>query len=340
MVVFNGTPGNDSFVGTPGNDTLSGGTGGNDTLNGVGGNDRISGNQGLDRLLGGSGSDALFGGQGSDGLFGGMGNDLMFGDRDLDFLAGDAGLDTVIGGSGPDVFFQINGDNTDFNAAEGDQEVHNTAGFSAGNSIGAETTLSNTAKESPSIVELKREGDDLVITISGETDYFNRRQGAAESINDPYAVLNSIAFVDDDTYSSLLEIGDSVPSEFENQPVSDSLVSTPGSDFSSDIAGAEAFLTQYIEELEASGADEGLIDDVKESLSNVQEYIEDELTRQQEPADLSLLPEQVFLIEEGTTIPTEFQAEMAGSEVLPLPEGFFEEFFTPIDLESMFPGLL
>jgi hypothetical protein len=344
MAIFNGTPGNDFFVGTSSADTLTG-FGGNDTLNGAGGNDRILGNQGVDRLLGGSGSDNVFGGQNADRIFGGMGNDVLRGDNGSDFLSRDGGIDTLFGGSGPDAFFNSLGDSTpDFNPAEGDIKIGPMSRFSVGNSIDFETSFSDIAEESPSIAELKREGYDLVITISGEEDYFARYRGAGEEINDPYLFLNSIKFIDSDQYSSLLNIGDSVDSdissEFEDEPVLDSSESTPPLDLLSGLTADEAFLTQYIEELEASGADEEVIEDVKDSLLNVQGDIEDELIRQQEPADILLLPEQVFLIEEGTTIPTEFQDKVMGSEVLALPEGFFEEFFTPIDIESLFPGLL
>ncbi|MGB3405047.1 MAG: calcium-binding protein [Microcoleaceae cyanobacterium] len=321
---------------------------GNDTVFGFGGNDTLVGNQGIDRLLGGPGNDRLYGGRGPDnpsgggGVFGGSGNDTLFGDTADDFLSGDNGIDSLIGGQGADTFFGIAGDQTDLDAGEGDVEIPGMAAFSGGNSLNSETSLFDTAEESPAFAELRREGYDLLINISGEQEFSSRRTNAAIDIGDPYAVLGSIKFLNDEDLSYLLNISES--GEAEAPPNNEQSISS--APFIDPLGGRPAdveSLTQYLEELETSGADQEQIEYVRDTLLETQR-VEAELARIDEKiaartveADFSLLPEQVILIEEGTFIPAEFQPKIMGmgigSEVLTLPEGYFEEFFTPTDFE-------
>lgn len=332
MATINGNSGNNSLVGTSSADQMFG-FGGNDSLFGVGGNDLVYGNQGSDDLFGGSGSDKLYGGQNNDELFGGTGNDFLYGDSGNDILRGDAGFDQLFGGRGADTFVGASGSSdfpADFNSAEGDRLAVDSARSSGGNFTSSAMSFSDTAEETPFILEFQQAGEDLLIGISGSE--IMRLPGLGEEINDPSEILDSIIFIDFDE--------DSYPfdplTNFNDEQVSDS--SEP-IDALSSLREGEANLIQYIEELEAEGASTEEIEGVKSALSEVQGHIADELARREagEP-DIFLIPEtppiekQIFFVEEGTVIPTEFQAEMMGSEVFTVPEGFF----TPVEYESSF----
>ncbi|MGB3533028.1 MAG: calcium-binding protein [Microcoleaceae cyanobacterium] len=364
MVTYVGTPGNDFYVGTPSADQIFG-VGGNDALDGSGGNDTINGNQGADRVFGNFGSDVLYGGQNNDTVAGGNQNDRLFGDNGNDILDGGNGIDTITGGSGADLFvvnFNQGPDvNRNFNSAEGDF-------FSFQSSrTGYNSNFMNTSdtKETPLILEFKQEGEDLLIGISESEDYLVRLVGLGDEINNPSELLDSIYFSysEPDSYlfdSSSIEEADTYvdhsymtaeESEILNQQLLDQLdLSIDPLDPLYSLRVSEATLIQGIEQLEAGGSladlgwlgeGEATADDLRGALADVQGYITDELTLQEAAAaeaDRLLLPEmplvekQIFFVEEGTTIPTEFQNEMMGSEVLTLPEGFF----TPVDLESLF----
>ncbi len=332
MATINGNSGNNSLVGTSSADQMFG-FGGNDSLFGVGGNDLVYGNQGNDDLFGNSGFDILYGGQNNDELFGGTDNDTLYGDSGNDFLRGDSGFDKLYGGTGADTFVAVPGQadlNVDFNSSQGDKIGLDSARFSGGNSTNSEMSFSDTAEETPFILEFKQEGEDLLIGISGLEAA--RLGGLGEEINNPSQILDSIIFIDIDE--------DSYPfdplTNFNDEQVSDSSEPT---DILSSLREGEAGLIQYIEELEAEGASTEEVEGVKSALSELQEDIADELTRgQAAESDSLLLPEtpqieqQIFFVEEGTVIPTAFQAEMMGSEVFTLPEGFF----TPVEYDSLF----
>ncbi|MGB3535663.1 MAG: hypothetical protein WBA13_19370 [Microcoleaceae cyanobacterium] len=256
-------------------------------------------------------ADQLSGFGDSNSLFGVGGHDLVSEHKGNDDLFGNTGSDINIVGDG--------------------------LGFSVGNSIDFETSLSDTIEESPYIVEFRREGADLLIDISGEQEYSARITGAAHEISDPYATLDSMKFLSDEDFSYLLNYSDNAEAEL--------LANTDNSAPFIDPLGGRAAdvdsLTQYLEELETSGADQEQIEYVEDTLLQTQSaeeelaQIEQQIALRTSEEYLASLPEQVILIEEGTFIPAEFQQEImgVGSEVVTLPEGFFEEFFTPIEFD-------
>ncbi|ESQ89092.1 hypothetical protein ABAC460_13565 [Asticcacaulis sp. AC460] len=101
-MLYNGTPGNDSFAGGSDNDTANG-NGGNDTLTGGVGNDVITGDDGNDSLAGEWGNDTLTGGDGLDTLDGGFGDDALSDSAGGSVMNGGDGFDSLTGGSGADV---------------------------------------------------------------------------------------------------------------------------------------------------------------------------------------------------------------------------------------------
>jgi len=134
MLIFTGTPKNDTLLGGSGNDSLYGlegddylhGGDGNDLLDGGDGNDTLSkylttgdgvfwGGAGSDKIWGGEGNDQIDGGEGddtwlegyagNDSIQGGSGNDELFGDGGNDTLDGGAGADEMYGGEGNDTYF-------------------------------------------------------------------------------------------------------------------------------------------------------------------------------------------------------------------------------------------
>jgi Ca2+-binding RTX toxin-like protein len=145
--MIRGDAGSDTLYGRAGDDTLEGGAGadtlhggsGNDTLDGGDGNDRLNGDDGADTLLGRDGNDRLDGGEGDDRLDGGAGNDI---------LEGGKGSDTYVFGvgSGKDTIWNTDHDDV------GKVDTLELAGLHAAD------------------VEMRRESDDLVITIHGTTD--------------------------------------------------------------------------------------------------------------------------------------------------------------------------
>ena len=132
--VFNGTNGNDYFVGDFGNDIIRGN----------GGQDYLVGNDGNDLIEGGAGNDDLSGGQGNDTLNGGSGND---------YIVDSNGSDTFVfeRGSGSDSIYNYNSNRQ--TTTDGQSDV-----IQLGTGI------------SVSDVSLKRQGNDLVLSINGTTD--------------------------------------------------------------------------------------------------------------------------------------------------------------------------
>ncbi|MFH0823160.1 MAG: calcium-binding protein, partial [Pseudomonadota bacterium] len=124
------------------------GTPGDDLLIGYATADTLAGYAGRDRLFGMDGADTLLGGDHADELYGGPGQDLLDGGPDSDLLMGGLGDDAYRfgGGSGNDIIME-----DDTTPGNTDAVVLN-AGIAAAD------------------VALKRELDDLVISISGTTD--------------------------------------------------------------------------------------------------------------------------------------------------------------------------
>jgi Ca2+-binding RTX toxin-like protein len=116
------------FVGTPGNDTWTGydaaadtyhGLAGDDVAYGLGGDDELHGEAGDDTLDGGDGGDRLLGYDGNDVLHGGGGDDVLYaggqynGGSDygtINRLYGDDGADVLIASDGQDFLYGGAGD--------------------------------------------------------------------------------------------------------------------------------------------------------------------------------------------------------------------------------------
>ncbi|MDO8414883.1 MAG: calcium-binding protein [Agitococcus sp.] len=132
--VFNGTNANDYYEGDFGNDIIRGN----------GGQDYLVGNDGNDLIEGGAGNDNLSGGQGNDSLNGGSGND---------YIVDSDGSDTFVfeRGSGSDSIYNYNSNRQ--TTTDGQSDV-----IQLGTGI------------SVSDVSLKRQGNDLVLSINGTTD--------------------------------------------------------------------------------------------------------------------------------------------------------------------------
>ncbi|MEN6328442.1 MAG: calcium-binding protein [Syntrophomonas sp.] len=116
-----------------------------DTLAGAGGNDTLWGGNGKDTLTGGDGADSLYGEAGEDSLDGGAGNDQ---------LEGFYGNDTYIFGRGygQDVFY-------DYDSAAGNIDK-----------------ILMAADIAPSDIEIKRDGNNLVLAVIGTADKITVRE--------------------------------------------------------------------------------------------------------------------------------------------------------------------
>lgn len=155
---LNGESGNDTLVGSGGDDTLLGGDG-DDVLDGdqAGLAESLHGDDYLD---GGAGNDILIGNGGSDVLLGGDGNDVLYGEADDtpdgahgdNLLDGGAGDDYLIGGQGNDIYF--------FGRGYGRDTIIESGG----------TDLIKMTDLLPEDVRVRREGNDLFISILGADD--------------------------------------------------------------------------------------------------------------------------------------------------------------------------
>ncbi|NER07035.1 MAG: calcium-binding protein [Okeania sp. SIO3C4] len=337
MGLIDGTSGNDFLTGTPFADEMYG-FDGLDTLEGNAGSDFLSGGRQRDRLLGGSSADEIYGGKGPDRLFGGSGFDTLSGDRGNDTLEGNTGTDIFFGGSGADLFLTIPGENDsvrDFNGSEGDV-------IDEANSFSSSILSTSTVSEEPSMpffVELKQQGNDLLVRNSLFEGYSVTLTGNGEYINDPIPLLSSINFITDPLLANSVKSfqAEEDASEAETHSEIDPLTR---------LREAEANLIEVIEHVENGGLPSELgvlgpgadivtaeqTEQRQAALSEIQGYISDELARQEEAAlaDNFLLPEvlepgkQVFVIEEGTSIPLDIQQEMMGGEILFVPSGYFD----------------
>jgi Ca2+-binding RTX toxin-like protein len=169
-----GGAGGEGLNGYDGLDIMTG-NGGNDNINGYGGNDSLDGGQGADNLQAGTGNDTLLGGQGNDSLYGGDGNDTLNAGLGDDYLSGDEGADTYAFGigSGQDTIY-------DYQAAAAADRVVFGAGITAAN------------------LKFNREGNDLVISINGNTMDSLRIQYQYSGAN---YILNTLQFSDASTLS-------------------------------------------------------------------------------------------------------------------------------------------
>lgn len=150
----NGGSGDDRMSGKSGDDVLSGGSG-NDRLTGGSGDDVLNGGSGNDVLDGGAGDDVLNGGSGDDALKGGSGDDILNGGSGNDILHGGLGDDILIGGSGDDIF-----------VFGGDDRISD---FSIGDDRIDLRELGITANTFSSKVMVTASGDDMLLTILGDT---------------------------------------------------------------------------------------------------------------------------------------------------------------------------
>jgi len=137
----------DILYGGPGQDIISGG----------GGNDRIFGRENNDTLDGGTGNDFLEGDSGADTLRGGDGGDRLSGGAGADILDGGTGNDTLDGGTGADTYLFGRGSGQDMV-----MDRDSTAGNLDTVRLAEDITSSDVA--------LRRNGDNLELTIHGTTD--------------------------------------------------------------------------------------------------------------------------------------------------------------------------
>jgi Ca2+-binding RTX toxin-like protein len=137
--VIDGTAAGEQLVGSSGKDLIKG-LAGDDELFGMGGNDTLQGGDGDDYLAGGNGGGTA---SGDDRLEGGAGADTLSGEEGVNTLIGGAGNDSYVYGGGQDTIDNIGGgyDGVFFN-----------------DSITAED------------MTFARDGDDLVITVGGNTN--------------------------------------------------------------------------------------------------------------------------------------------------------------------------
>lgn len=137
--VIEGTAAGEQLVGNSGKDLIKG-LAGDDQLFGMGGNDTLQGGDSDDYLAGGNGSGT---GSGDDRLEGGAGADT---------LSGEDGANTLIGGAGNDSYVYGGGQDTIDNTEGGYDGVFFNDGITAEN------------------LAFTRDGDDLVITVGGNTN--------------------------------------------------------------------------------------------------------------------------------------------------------------------------
>ena len=145
--LVNGSSWDQIIEGTAAGETMVGGSG-KDLIKGLGGDDQLFGMAGDDNLQGGDGADYLGGGDGSGT---GSGADRLEGGAGDDTLSGEDGANVLIGGTGNDDYIHGSGQDT----------IDNTGGGSDGVFFAAGIVASNLA--------FTREGDDLVITVSGSS---------------------------------------------------------------------------------------------------------------------------------------------------------------------------
>ncbi|NJK39837.1 MAG: calcium-binding protein [Oscillatoriales cyanobacterium RM2_1_1] len=328
MALIQGTPGNDFRVGTPFPDQIFG-LQGNDSLDGTNANDVISGNTENDFVFGNAGPDILYGGQGNDNVDGGDGVDTLFGDTGADTVRGGRGQDLISGGSGSDLFILGGGVSNadtalDFNQVEGDTFAIEQLSAMGESSFDSGFLSTSSSDDIPYFLKLKQVGEDLLVGDSYSEDYMANLLGLGDLINDPLQLLSSMQIIPARS-ADYLEV------EIDSQ-VSDPLTNFESYDPSQMLLDAEANLIQEIENLKAKGGDLLLLEGLEAALDELQGHTNGDVFEQAQPIDElfiydSQLPgKTVFLVEQGTFIAPEFQAQMAGSEIFFVADGFFSSF--------------
>jgi Ca2+-binding RTX toxin-like protein len=142
-----------------------------------------------DELVGAGGADYLYGAGGHDVIRGGEGNDTLVGQEGDDVLVGGAGNDNLGGGAGVDVYALDSGFGLD--------TITSTKADSS-SSTAPDTPLDIVrfgVGIRPSDIAIKRESDDLVLSVAGTTD---RVRLSNFFVNDATtaAAMSSIAFAD------------------------------------------------------------------------------------------------------------------------------------------------
>ncbi|MBA4315534.1 MAG: hypothetical protein C0422_09435 [Alcaligenaceae bacterium] len=143
---------------------------------GTRGDDQLIGNPDQDNFLfGWRGNDSLSGGIGNDTIHGGTGNDSLSGESGNDTLDGGAGYDYLYGGSGNDTYL--------FNRGSGSDRVS-----SYDSTAGKQDVIQLGSGISTSDITLKRDRDDLVLSIKGTSDRLSVEQYFLNDANTPRTV--------------------------------------------------------------------------------------------------------------------------------------------------------
>jgi Ca2+-binding RTX toxin-like protein len=160
--------------------------------------------------------DFLQGTDGADTLDGGLGNDSLAGSGGDDFLYGDAGDDAMVGGAGADTYFFGRGDG------------HDMIGMSAPGAALVEDRLQFASDIALAGVRILRQGNDLVLEISGTTD----RVTVQSHFDLPEASrLNEFRFADVTLTATQIEaLVEPGYNEIIGTPGDDVLVGTAGDD--------------------------------------------------------------------------------------------------------------
>jgi Ca2+-binding RTX toxin-like protein len=172
-----GQAGADSLLGEAGADRLDGGDG-DDTLDGGEGDDILQGRAGADTLLGREQDDVLVGGDGDDALTGNRGNDVLAGEIGSDSLSGEAGEDVLDGGAGDDILDGGTENDTYRFGRGGGHDVIVDRDSTPGN----RDVLELDAGIEPADLQVRREGDDLVLQIIGTADQVRITAWFAETV--------------------------------------------------------------------------------------------------------------------------------------------------------------
>ncbi|PZO15402.1 MAG: hypothetical protein DCE87_08565 [Betaproteobacteria bacterium] len=143
---------------------------------GIRGDDQLIGNPNQDNFLfGWRGNDSLSGGIGNDTIHGGTGNDSLDGGNGNDILDGGAGYDYLYGGSGNDTYL--------FNRGSGSDRVS-----SYDSTLGKQDVIQLGSGISTSDIMLKRDRDDLVLSIKGTSDSLSVEQFFLNDATTPHTV--------------------------------------------------------------------------------------------------------------------------------------------------------
>ncbi len=167
---------NDIYLGDSLNNTYLAGAG-DDVLNGGAGDDELRGEAGADVLLGEEGNDTLFAGADNDLITGGLGADLLYGEAGDDRLQGNEGDDKLWGAWGSDVLdggvgndYLSGGAGADtyhFGKGSGQDTLYNEDDDALGVSV---DVIQLGAGIVQSDVSVKRDVDDLLISLAGSSD--------------------------------------------------------------------------------------------------------------------------------------------------------------------------